>query len=394
MSARVLHVRRVFRYGIGWAFALTLGLGCAMVPKRSELARTVGATKLPVSELRARVRGLAPRFSGELEEIADETSRSSENPETRLEMTRFKINSIPQMQLALFRPDPVAALIDTWALLAQLQDAVMAQEETALTPDQLRLAGERFQRMEAEIEQLWKELTGRPEVGAAKAQVHRWAKANPIDRSLATRRSTAGLLAALTTREGVSPLGAAALLIEDTQDLTARIDTLSATLPKQARWQAEYLLRDMISDPTLLSSAGVDPEQLARSVNVATGTVADMPQILARERRILLDTLHQERLETQDFITSERVALTADLSRERAAIMEETDRMGVVWIDRTFDRANALVDRLLFRLLIAAGLLGLGLVVSTLLVIRAVRTPRGEPHSRAPRRAPSPPVEA
>src|SRR5262249_26331805 len=91
---------------------------------------------MTTAELRIRVRALAGRFSGVLEALADDLSRRAADPAARLSLTRLKINGIPAIQAALFEPDPIAALLDTWVLLVQLDDAIAKTE--ALQEDDLR----------------------------------------------------------------------------------------------------------------------------------------------------------------------------------------------------------------------------------------------------------------
>jgi hypothetical protein len=330
---------------------------------------------------------------GELELASDDMARNTQDPKGRLAALTFKMNAVPQMQLALFQRDPVAALVDTWALLVQLDNRTveLMQKQTPLTPEQLSLARARFLQMEGEVEALWRTITGQPDISAAQATVEKWAKENPLDDTLVTRKSTAALLSSLTSSGGLNLAGAAGQLVEDTHDLTTRIDLLSGTLPKSARWQAEYMLRDSLMDPTLLKSTGVDMAGLVRSVDQVGGAVSDLPQLLSSERRAVLADIDRQRGLTQQFIDEQRQAVSADLRAERLAATQDLDRMTDAWIDRSFDRATALMDRLMLRLVLAAVILGLALMVATLLVIRALR-----PHGEVPgpgRRVPSHPAE-
>jgi len=52
---------------------------------------------------------------------ADEISAAETDPSIREAAVRWKINSIPAMQAAVFQLDPLAALADAWGLCAQME---------------------------------------------------------------------------------------------------------------------------------------------------------------------------------------------------------------------------------------------------------------------------------
>lgn len=296
--------------------ALTLIPSCAAMPPKSELFQRVGASEVSPSALRVEVRSLAPRFSGLLESMADEIAIRSPDLETRAAMTRFKINALPSMQAALFQPDPVAALIDAWALLAQVENAI-ANHPAAEDPDLERLARSRVSAMEAEIQALWRRMTGGDGENAGR-RIREWAVEHPLTDGLAARHSTAPLLASVTTRAGIRPLGAAAVLLEDTRDISARMDLLTAYLPKQARWQVESLTYQLALDPTLHE------------------------QIHAQATR-LLAAVERERAAIERFVTEERAAIEALIDRQRALTVQEAERAGGELIDHGVERASTLI---------------------------------------------------
>ncbi|MBI5545262.1 MAG: hypothetical protein HY901_15335 [Deltaproteobacteria bacterium] len=351
-------------------------LSCATVGETPGLTSKIEGAQMSANELRLRLRGMAARFSGELEDAADHVSSRVPSPDVRRNMERFKITAIPQMQSALFRPDPVAALVDTWALLAQLQQALtrLSQEGALADPQVEALARPRFHQMEREIEQLWQQLTGKTDSTFEHERIHRWAQQNPLGDSLASRISTASLLAGLTAHARISALGAAARLLETTDDLARFAELQSAYLPRQARWQAELLVRDLYDDPTLGA-----PGELVSSLRRALEATAALPGFAAAQRQAILGDLQSQRRAVQSYVSSERVAVLGTLSAERSATFEDMERVGNAWIDRSFDRSRQLLDRLFAWILLLASLLVAGAIVVTWLFIRARRrVPPGE----------------
>lgn len=322
--------------------------------RKSPLQETLGGTKMTAAALRERVRALALPFSGQLETAADELAAIATTNEEHRQLLQFKINAIPQMQAALFRTDPVAALVDAWALTLQLQTALDRIDPDDAFPPGVRAT---FEDMEGQLRSLWQQMTGREDVSGAREMVTRWADAHPLE-SLAVRPTTQDLLADLTTRARVSPMQAAGELLETTQDALDRLDVQTAFLPKQARWQAELLMRQLLADPQLVGG-GIDTEGLLANMNAALVTAASAPRWTEAELGIAMRTLREERLALQAFV-----------AEERAAAFAQADAAGERLIDRAFLRTDALVDRILLRLLVFTLLLLAGGVLLALLFFR------------------------
>ncbi|MCY0996715.1 chemotaxis protein [Myxococcus sp. MISCRS1] len=373
---------------VGCVLLLLWVSGCSVAAPRSELVRRVGRSDLSVEALRVRVRDMARRFSGLLEASADEIAAESGSEEVRAAMTRFKINAVPAMQAALLQPDPVAALVDAWALLAQLELALPPRATGAGASPELVARAERMLRQqEAEVEALWKDVCGRQDVEGARARVHEWAAKHPLVGPLVTRVSTVSLLAEVTSMSGMGALGTAGVLVEDVRDLTARVDLYAASLPRQARWQAESMAQDALKAvPTreVLADLGRAVDTLEQFGALAAGTSA----LVARERSAMLSALTSEREALQRFVEQERRALMVEVAGERQAVLsalhtervetlQQGERIGLGMVDLTFQRATLLVDRVFLWLLgmtLVGVLGGLGLAA---LLLRAWRRKPG-----------------
>ncbi|WP_375760738.1 chemotaxis protein [Corallococcus exercitus] len=363
-----------------------LGGGCASLePRRSELATRVGRSDLSVAVMRTRVRDLARRFSGLIEAMADDLALRSGSPSVAAAMLRFKANAVPAVQSTLFKPDPVAALIDTWALLAQLEDS-LPRSAAGASPELVAHAHDSLVALESELAAEWREVTGHEDVTQTRDRVHAWAAEHPLTGPLVTRESTTALLASLTDVAGGGLRSTAAGLIEDTRDLTARVDLYATSLPRQARWQAELVATDAMRAPTVQAALA----ELGRTVDLLdrVGAVAaNTPAHIERERRAVLDAVHRERLGLQEFVTGERQAVLADVGRERQAVvdalhaervatLQQLDGLARGWVDHAFDRLGPLVDRVFLWLALLLVLLGVGGVLGGLVLTRAWRRAR------------------
>jgi hypothetical protein len=363
-----------------WCGLLVATGACATVqaPESKIMTRFSEGGKVTPAELRIRIHALAGQFSGEFEVLGDDVITSApDSLSTRMIATRFKMNSIPAMQSALFQPDPGAGLIDAWALLAQLQQGF---ERAGPLPESTKAhIHKHFAWMEAQIEGIWREVTGRTNMSADRKRIQDWAAGHPLQVSVAARESTASLLASMTAHNDISLLAAAGKIVSDTADLSARLDLESAWLPKQMRWQGEYLALETLTSPTV-SKPAADVDRLLTALTHLAETI---PSLVDRERMTALSQLRGERLETQRFLDEERRAtieelrgdLKQDLRQERMQAFSDENQVIAGWGTHGLDAATRLVDRMFRWLLLLVGLLVIGGVGSVLLFLR--RTPQG-----------------
>lgn len=344
---------------------------CAVLKPSSPLLDRVGRSDMSLGELRIRVRDMARRFPAILEATADVAAERADSAEVSQAMIRFKSNAVPVTQAALLQQDPVAALIDGWALLAQLQQALPKESSPELVDTFRQSLGS----MESEVEALWMELSGRQDVSDLRALIHKWAAEHPLSGPLVTRESTAPLLADFTDRSGVGLLGATAAALQDTQDLITRMDLYAGSLPRQVRWQGEIAAQELLGTPAL----GPVVDEMGRAVDVMVrlGTMAGRaPEWASSERQALQEFISSERQSVAEGLRGERVAVMDSLHTERVETLNQVDTMGQGWLDHAFDRTEALVDHIFLWLLGLVVLLLVGLLGVAMLLARAWQ--RGE----------------
>jgi hypothetical protein len=250
--------------------------------------------------------------------------------------------------------------------------------------------------MEADMQRLVQTAAPSADLAAGRQKVASWADANPIETGLAGRTSADTEL----IRAEQSAMGAVAAvraIEESIGDLTARLDSYNAYLPKQARWQAELMLSDVASDPQVgkaMSNLGAVSNALEKTSTgmehmpdlvgqTRTAVLADVngqrlatQAFLRQERLETLDALHRERIATIADMRNERLAATADLRGERQVVLdalhnEQVEAIkGVETISdkelKDFDtRARGLIDHFFVR---AVEILLLALVLCFLAV--------------------------
>ena len=303
---------------------------CVTTSKRQTKLMESADLTISAAALRVQVRSLADRFSGLMEVAGEAALKGETDPELRRNRLLWLINGIPAMQQALFQPDPLAALLDAWFLVAQLR---VYFDEAQDTPPEIRaLADSLLDEMEADIRNILENAGPDTNYERGRSLVYEKAAENPVDRSFAARRGSAVYLAEFTARAGGSALQSIGSVTESLDDLVARIDLNAEWIPKLARWQAM-----MLADDYGLETLQPTLEQVA----AITGTIDSLlpalesaPDLIARERQAVLETVDAYLEETLAFVENQRsILMQEDVRTERGG----THRIG----RRTGDRPGS-----------------------------------------------------
>lgn len=368
-------------------------------PRQTKLMKSTKMT-VSASELRVEVRSLADRFSGLMEEAGEDVLKHETETERRRHALMWLTNGIPAMQQALFQPDPVAAMLDAWFLIAQIR-GYFERRKSTIKPEVYALGIQALDEMEEDL-RIIIENSG-PEVSFEKGRelVYEKAANLPIDHSFASRRGSTVFLAEFTAKTGGGALRSIGSITETVEDLAARIDLNAEYIPKLARWQAMMFMMDegfentakSIENLQYLEMVAAEVERLSPLVEalpvlvgsereaVLTALDAYLSRTLAfidqqretlmgeevrTEREVILAAIQEERFAVLAAIAEERAIVLDALREERAATFEDLD----ILMDRAFTReVNKMFARGL--VLIALFLTGFGVIV--FLGIRAFR---------------------
>ncbi len=301
-------------------------LACASGSPTTHLFQKNPSVTISSQELRVRVRSLAQPLAGILERSADEVIGHSDDPEVRHKVLRTKTEAIPALFEALFRKDPGAALIDASALVEQIKQEFIDGSNMILSDHEMQVIFRAAEEMERRLRAVYL-ATGATQDDIDEFWVHieEWARHHPIEGNFAVRDSTASLLATATTTVG-GGLGATLSSVQDElADFAARADIYAEHLPRQARWQAQLLIEEMMAERIV--ARAVD------QVGTIPLSIESLPFDIEAERLALIEDLRREgllvgqwiraeRIESLDFVFSERHVILAHLTEERAAVLE------------------------------------------------------------------------
>ena len=305
-------------------------------PHSQHLLQRNQAVTISSQELRVRVRGLARPLAGIIQTAADEISQGTNDPEVRRAALLSKTEAIPALFDALFRSDPGEALIDASAFVEQIKQDFTTDAVVVLNDNEkkivLNAAEEMKRRLQAvyiaagasqqEIDEFWVTIEG-------------WARKHPLQGSFTVRDSTATLLAASTTVAG-GGLGTAISNAQDElADFAVRADLYAEILPRQARWQAQLLIEEMMAE-RLVAQAVEQAGPIQLSLEALPVDIEEERQALIedirREGVLVGQWIRDERVDSLEFASSERQTVLEALVEERIAILKglTTERYALI----------------------------------------------------------------
>ncbi len=386
---------------------LMLVVVAACVTKGPRQTKLMKSTEMTISAaaLRVQVRSLADRFSGLMEEVGEEVLRDESDPTARRNALLWLTNGIPAMQQALFQPDPLAALLDGWFLIAQMRTYFERVAADGMSARKLDLANRALDSMEADLKLIIENSGPNVSYERGRQLVYERAAEIPIDESFASRRGSAAFLAEFTARAGGGALRSIGSVTETVEDLVARIDLNAEYIPKLARWQAMILITDQGFDTTPESLENLQYlEFVASEVERLSPLVETLPELVSEERAAVLEAFDAYLTRTLAFVNqqrailmhedvqAERVAILATLRGERIAVFEAIAEERNIVLDAlraeraaTFEDLDALMDeaftrevnKMFARGLILVGLLLVGFAGITYLGVRAIKRQAG-----------------
>jgi hypothetical protein len=301
--------------------------------KKTASNKSAKNVKSSVSELSSRNQSLLARYSAEVETAADKIISGSPSPGARRQALVWKAEAIPVMQSSLLNTDPIAAVLDTWAFLFQMTTFMERPALQQTMGNHYPVVTETLRNMETQMERLVQTVAPKANLADLRQRVRDWAEAHPIQGSLASRQSADPDVIKKVGETNLGTFGSIKELAESMGDLSARLDAYNLYLPKEARWQAELLVGDLMRDPQ---------HSATRS---DFGELANAAAKLDSERLSIQDFVHQERLQTLEAVQRQRIGTLAALHAERLGATADlhAERLGLT-TDLHKERLGATAD--------------------------------------------------
>lgn len=323
--------------------------GCSTVEKRSQLLDASVPKKerkdflMRPAEASIRVQALAPIYSGVIERTADEIIAQSTDPEVRRNAYMWKMNAIPASYAALFHTDPFVALLDIWAFNRQMDHYFREGQGLETFGEWSPTALAAVEQLQGEVEKIIGAVRASGDLPDARKGVELWAREHPIEDPIFTRYSAIVDFADVAARVGVSTLGSMGKLTYDLDDLSAQLTVYAQHLPKQARWQAEFAVADIMPPDRidyLLEQLTDANRSLERGVLVAE----QMPDLIHSEMDVALARIRQERIEAIQSVDKQRIDTLKWVDEEIATLMNEIRNEGFQLTHTLTEDTKVLID--------------------------------------------------
>ena len=272
--------------------------------RQTDIMEKAGTVSVSAALLRVGVNDLVDRFAGRIEQSADRIVEQSDAVAVQRRALALKVDAIPVVYTAGYRADPLSAAVDVWVLAFQFREYVETGAGRAAFGPQQGLLQEAARVQLADVDAVMRTIAIKPEYfDRARPQVEQWAAGHPIEHSFAGRTSGASLLTRLRSENQDVFLVVGA--VSDTlENMSERLNTYAAHLPKQARWQAELLASEMTTG-LHLDRTIADVHDVGTAARHATGVLEGIPalldaerDIIAAERRAVLAGVDGQRLQT------------------------------------------------------------------------------------------------
>jgi hypothetical protein len=250
------------------------------------------------------------------------------------------------MQHALFRPDPLAALLDGWFLVAQMHFYFEEHAPDDLPQNFAEIALRMLDTMEADIKDIVIRAGSEASYETGRQLVYDAAHRYQLKPSFASRKGSSIVLSEFTARAGSGALKSIGSLTETIDDLIARFDLNAEYLPKQARWQAQLMMIDEgfgTIGPSLEHLAYL--EVVAGQIDRLTPIVEALPDLVAEERVAVLDALDAELSRILSFIDQQRTILMhEDVRDERQVVLIAIREERIAVLEAIADERRIVLD--------------------------------------------------
>lgn len=348
------------------------------------------------SQIRLRMRSLVDPMSGQLEQGADRILERHDEPSIQRAALEWKSQGVPALREALYQPNALTAVFDTWVLLYQMEEFYATGDGAGRLGAAAPIAVETCRAMEAEYHQVIADMTQTGELPKAREGVRRWAREHPIEGSISYRESTLTRALEVELGDELSATDAIADITLTVDDLNRRLEIYSDQAVRQARWEAQLLTMDLSeqlgADQAMpLAQEGVaqvaqlgasvaevadsiervaaQVEALVPIVNRLAATVEEGPELIASERAVAIQAAQDEISRTIEFVQQEReialkhisterhtalLHLHETIAAERKVLTEDLEAVAARTVDHTFKRVVQLVAALVLVLALLA----------------------------------------
>jgi hypothetical protein len=338
------------------------GSGCGSTVVTSPYEEKVDSAGLSLYTLQLNNQAFATRSVSKVELAADSIIQLSTDPEVKKKALIWKIYSAPQLRGILLFSDPYAARYDTWLFCGQVLDYFDGGQGKENFGELQEIAVRNSRTIYMEAGDLMREAVAEHIFVRLESQIDTAREEYPIDNDIYLRRSALKVMSETLGERDYSVQSAIGRMARDIEDIAGMVPIYSEQLPREARWQAEYLLAEYNWEGRV-DSIQTQIVEITAAINEITRHLeqGDLEVNVGNIRNL------------QEYINT----LEGLVDQQRAIILEEVDRLMVKTIGRVEAYADAKVDqatteayRIVDYVLLRILLLALGaLIIAVILVL-------------------------
>jgi hypothetical protein len=319
---------------------------------------SLGISNRGVREANIRV---AYQYGLVVEQAADSIIMLATDQTTKVNAYTWKIYCIPAIRQIYSQSDPVVSAFDGLAFSMQCRQYFTTGIGKDRFGAQQHIARDAVETIERRLVEANRHYLTTANFDSLIATTSRWAADNPLTNHVFERASFYSEMDTILARQDYSIGSAVGRIADDVDDLSGRLSLLSAQLPREARWQGEYLITDLTLKERLNS---IDTTMVALRTTFATldeklrtdGVPVDIT---------VIRQLHATVKTALDQLSAERAIVMAEIDRLRVATFADGEATANRAVSGWLDHVEAVVDRLLWKIgvFLAVGFVALALLL-------------------------------
>ena len=335
--------------------------GCMSTQSTSPVGESLdslGISNRGVREANIRV---AYQYGLVVEQAADSIIMLATDQTTKANAYIWKIYCIPAIRQIYSQSDPVVSAFDGLAFSMQCREYFTTGIGKDRFGPQQQIARNAVKTIERRLVEANRLYLTTANFDSLFATTSRWATNNPLTNHVFERASFFSEMDTLLARQDYSVGSAVGRIADDVDDLSGRLSLLSSQLPREARWQGEYLITDLVLKERLSS---IDSTMVSLRATFATldeelrtdGVPVDVT---------VIRQLHATIKTALDQLSAERGIVMAEIERLRVATFADGEVTANRAVSGWLEHAEAIVDRLLLKIgvFLAVGFAALALLL-------------------------------
>ncbi|MDH4070487.1 MAG: hypothetical protein OEV30_08685 [Ignavibacteria bacterium] len=341
--------------------------GCASTQVESRLQKGLDSLGVNTAEVRLHNLERASQFGLMISAVADTILRQSSDPGVRRRAHELRMYTVPMFRQILFFPDAGAASVDGWSFAVQLRQYFTEGRGKEAFGAHQGLIVSTVATIESQFHDVGKKPEEIDKFNRIRANVEQWASSHPITNDFYARPSVIPFLEEFQVDIDHGLTGTVGNIALDVRAISIRIDLLAAQLPQEARWQAEYLMENM--------GVGGRLDRLDDQLAIVTESVERLTSLLEKGNLAIdirsLRSLHSDIARLEERLSSERELVFEEIERQRLETLAQVEAAGGRILTQTTTNATDLIDHLVWRIALLAGICAVGALLLFLMFRRS-----------------------